>query len=331
MNTVKNYDAAVRSISKSVRPFLENMPETIKKETYEIRLRSMRPVTLCGAYGIKFINKNGAFSDYNDEVIISSAEDIKDTFNRICSYSIYSFQRFINSGYIPLEGGNRAGFCGTAVCEGKNITAVKDVTSINIRISKEVFGCADEILCRMGNISGSFIIAGPPASGKTTVIRDIARQISSGRNGKYIKTAVIDERREISGAIGGILTNDVGITTDVFDSYPKSEAIDIAVRTLTPEVIICDEISTEYEIDAVRNGINCGAKFIVTVHAGSEEELLFRKQIEELLLLYSFEKVFLLSGKDKGRIIREYNAGELLNEISFRRIGCSNNNVCGIL
>lgn len=321
MKCVQNYNTVIDYISKSIKPYFENITEQIKEKTYEIRLRSCRPASIFGAYGTLFITKNGA-SGYAEDAVIASPDDINNTFNRICAYSIHTFQRCINSGYIPMKNGNRAGVCGTAVCEKGTVTAVRDITSINIRIANEQIGCADEIIKRFDPLKESVIIAGPPSSGKTTIIRDIVRQIASGSNSRYIKTAVIDERREISGISGGIITNDIGITSDVLDSYPKSEAIDIAVRTLSPEVIVCDEISTEYEINAIKSAVNCGVKFIVTVHAGDENEIYSRKQIEELISTFSFKKLFLFSGvSDIGRIRKEYKDSEIINEINNRRFG----------
>ena len=324
MNGSENFRSAVNYISKNLKSILDKLPQEIIENTYEIRLRTQRPLSLTTKDGTVFVKKNSDISFRSDNAVLCTHEDVKDTFNRICSFSLHAFQKYINNGYIPMENGNRAGICGTAVCDRDAITSVKDVSSINIRISREVIGCADEFLLRTGIIGESFIIAGPPSSGKTTLIRDIVRQISSGWGGKYIRTALIDERREISGMIYGIPTNNIGITCDVLDSYPKCEAIDIAVRTLSPQVIVCDEVSTCSEIEAIKRGINCGAHFIVTVHAGSEEELYSRKQIEELLRTYSFSKIFLLgSGENTGKIVKVLEAGEIFNEITDRRYcGC---------
>ena len=326
MNEIKNFNSAVKYISNKYRDMFLSLDDEFKINTYEIRFRSDRPVSFIGAYGTKFLSADGNICKCPDNPLKFSYEDIKDTFNRICAYSVYAFQKCINRGYIPMENGNRAGVCGTAVCEKDNIISVKDITSINVRISKEIKGLADELLMSANPEQESFIIAGPPSSGKTTLIRDIARQISSGKNEKYIKTAIIDERREISGISNGIITNDVGFSSDVLDSYPKSDAIDIAVRTLSPEVIICDEVATDYEIAAIRNGVNCGVNFIVSVHVAGEEDIYIRKQIRELLMTYSFKKLFLLgTGENIGKIIKEYNSEEIINEIRHRYGNASDN------
>lgn len=326
MRNIQNFDSAIKNIVERIKNSLENLPEGIKASTYEIRLRVNRPVSLVGEYGTAFITADGKISidKINTSCIISSFTDIKDTFDRICSYSIHTFQRSINNGYIPMRGGSRAGICGTAVCENGKITNVKDISGINIRIAKQVLGCCKEILDIFDG--GSLILAGAPNSGKTTILRDLIRCLANGETGKFYKVSVIDERKEIASVIDGAPMNDIGYTSDILDSYPKNQAIDIAVRTLSPEIIACDEVMTDDEIRAIKSGVNCGSKFIVTVHADSEDEIFSRKQIEELLSTYSFRKLVLLDSRNMGKIKKVFDAGELNYEISLRRIGC--NNVC---
>ena len=324
MRNIQNFDSAIKNIVDRIRNNLEILPESIKASTYEIRLRANRPVCLVGEYGTAFSTEDGKISidNINKSCITASVSDVKDTFNRICSYSIHTFQRSINNGYVPMSGGCRAGICGTAVCENGKIINVKDISGINIRIAKQILGCCKEILDIFDG--ESLIIAGAPNSGKTTVLRDLIRCLANGETGKFYKVSVIDERKEIASVIDGIAMNDIGYTSDVLDAYPKNQAIDIAVRTLSPEIIACDEVMTDDEIRAIKSGVNCGSKFIVTVHADSEEEIISRKQIEELLGTYSFSKLILLDSRNIGKIKKVYEVGELNYEISLRRIGCNN-------
>lgn len=319
----ENFDSALSSVSPRLRKILSGLSYEIKNTTYEIRMRSERPLTLIGKYGTVFIFENSTCTGkYSKDCVKVSAEEIKDTFNRVCSYSIHTFQRSINNGYIPMQNGNRAGVCGTAVCDKDNVVNVKDITSLNLRISKQIIGSADDILPIFEESTGGVIIVGTPNSGKTTVLRDLIRQLSSGKSGKYYKVCAIDDRREISAVCDGIVTNDIGITCDILDSYPTAKAIDIAVRTLSPDIIACDEISTEEEVAAITKGVNCGVRFIVTMHAGNYEELLERKQLEELLETRSFAKVILLgTGESIGKIKAVYDSKELINEIYLHRVG----------
>lgn len=227
---------------------------------------------------------------------IFTHEDINECFLELCRNSVHSYAREISEGYITLPGGNRVGFCGTAVLRDGAISTLKDISSLNIRFAREVRGCAEE-LCRRAFPDGlcSLIICGKPLSGKTTMLRDMARIL-----GGTHCVALIDSRGELAGVSGGVPALDVGENTDVLNGYPKAEGIMCALRSLSPEMIVCDEIGSDAE--EVRQCMGCGVKLAVTVHAASIDELRSRPGIAELYPL--FDRAALLEG---GRItdIRE--------------------------
>ena len=323
----ESFDSAVNILSPLLKSKLMSLNCIIKSDTYEIRLRAGKPVLLFGKYGYMFLRKNGETSSRNvDDAYICNTEIITEAFNRLCCYSVYSHIESLVNGYITFQGGHRAGITGTAVLNNdEKITSLKDISSINIRIARQITGSADKIFESIGYENYSIIIAGPPSSGKTTVLRDYVRQISD----RMKKVCVIDERQEIAAMNAGFCQRDVGINTDVLDLFPKDKAVENAVRTMAPDIIAMDELCSDKEIDAISLAVNSGVRFIVTVHASDYSELLTRPQIHRLLKAYSFERLVLLCKDRPGQIEGIYDTKELLDEIIGRNIGLGKCVTCG--
>ena len=257
---------------------------------------------------------------------------ITDTFNRLCCYSVHSHLNSIVNGYITMQGGHRAGIVGTAVTNNMGeITSLRDISGINIRVSREIKGCSDDIVENLfSNQAVSCIIAGPPSSGKTTILRDLVRRLSTNVYGKSYKVCVVDERQEIACMNGGIAQNDIGINSDVLNCYPKRQAIITAIKTMSPDIIAVDEVAENSEIEAIKLGVNTGVKFIVTIHACDYDELIFRPQIETLLNTYSFDKLILLGADEAmGTVKAVYDTKELRDEIIRRRFTVDKSDLCG--
>ncbi|NLJ16905.1 MAG: stage III sporulation protein AA [Clostridiales bacterium] len=272
---------------------------SIKSSVQEIRLRVGKPISLQ--------IKDRTLSISERKV---TKKEIDDCFLRICRYSVHSFGNQIAQGFITLRGGHRVGICGTAVMGNEKVTGIKDVSSVNIRIAKENIGCADELMHRIfGQGLKSIIIAGEPISGKTTILRDLARQI-----GEKHKACIIDERSEIAAVYNGEPQLDIGIYTDVFNSFPKEIGIMTALRSMSPEIIICDEIGNS--VSPLVECMNMGVKIIVTAHCASFEELFNRKATRDLIASGAFEKAVLLGSKK--------NIGKILGIWNITRGGISN-------
>ncbi len=264
--------------------------------------------------GARFLYPSGTGKVFSPGAAVVTGEEMNEAFNRICGYSVHSHADSLNSGYITLRGGHRAGICGTAVTDGARVISVKDISCIDLRIARQVRGAANPVFSALFTHGvPSVLIAGGPSTGKTTVLRDLARQLSGGQRGLYLKTVICDERSEIAAVYRGTPSNDVGVNTDVLDAYPKKEAIMIALRSFSPQIIICDEVGTPQEVEAIRAGLNAGVSFIASVHASTSGDLISRPQIKELILTGAFEKVVLLS-HEHGKM-NFYDAKELENEI----------------
>lgn len=274
----------------SICSLLSSIPYAVRERITEIRIRKLKPLIVYVEAKPFFFNSFGDLINYcNDSCIIISEREFEYIIENACSNSFHSKINTLKQGYLVLNEGERAGVSSTAVFNEGELHSVKDITSINIRVSKEYKNCSNKILNEIYNDTfPSIIIAGPPSSGKTTLIRDIARKISSGYKGKYLKTTIIDEREEISSGY------DVGINTDIIKSFKKSDAIETAVRTLSPDVIVCDEIGNPRELDSIEFGFNSGVSFVVTVHAGNKSDACNRKIIKDLIKTNQFEYLILL-------------------------------------
>lgn len=272
----------------------------VSTDCSEIRLRAGRPLAVTIADRTAFVGISGELASRPGSAVTVTAEDIRRSFEAVCRYSIHSFQGRICQGFITVAGGHRAGICGTAVysADGR-IENIKNINCINFRIAHEIIGAADEITAKVMN-SGlkSILICGEPCSGKTTVLRDLCRQI-----GEYYPVSLIDERGEIAAESGGVINNRVGICTDVFSGFSKSDGILTAVRVMSPMMIICDEIGSKEDISALEAASVSGVKIAATVHCGSPGELLCTPQLKKLLSDRVFEYcVFLRKRKITGII-----------------------------
>ena len=229
-----------------------------------------------------------------------TAEDIANCFAELCRYSVHSYTSEIAEGYITLDGGHRVGICGTAVMRDNKIETMRDISSLNIRIARQVRGCAGELYSRIFDRPRSLLLAGKPMCGKTTLLRDLTRIL-----GERHKVTLIDSRNEISACVRGTPTLDIGQHTDVICGCPKSEGILLALRSMSPEIIICDEIGRDHE--AVEQCLFCGVKLIASAHAGSIAELRRRHGIAGLLPMFEYTAV----RGEKGCLTEIYRSEEL--------------------
>lgn len=242
----------------------------------------------------------------NNETIFSyviTREDVKVIIQKISNYSLYAFEEDIKQGYITIQGGHRVGLAGQCVIENNEIKTIRNITSLNIRVCREVIGCSNSLmnsLTEHNRVKNTLIIS-PPKCGKTTLLRDITRNISNGISQIGLKgkrTVVIDERSEIAACYNGIPQMNVGVRTDVYDNCIKSEGMMMAVRGLSPEVIICDEIGTYKDMEGLIMAYNSGVSIIATLHGRNIEELYKRPVFREIVENNIIDKVVVLNAKN---------------------------------
>lgn len=312
---LSDFNNIISYISPRIQMYLKKLSEPMIENIQEIRLRAERPVVIVTPTGSSFLTLSGKTSYiYSSNCVISTENEIFDTVNKMCGYSMHSHYEDILNGYITLPSGARVGLCGTAVYEKENVKSIKDINSINIRIPRTVQGVSEPIFNSVfkGSLK-NLLIVGPPSSGKTTMLRDLAYQLSSGRMGKYHKICVVDERKELFPSQQDIKT--LGPNTDVLLGFPKGKGISMAVRTMSPDVVICDEIGTVEEANEVLNGINCGTKFALSTHADDISELRNKKIFKEFFTLNAIEQViFLSSAENPCKIKKILSADEVFNE-----------------
>lgn len=257
-------------------------------ELQEIRLRVGQGLSVIINSKEYYINESGV----SDIPYVVSKTDINNTLQKMSNYSFYAIEEQLKNGFFTISGGHRIGVTGEVVVENNSIKTIKNINSMNVRVSHQIKGCADKIYKNIFNngVVKNLLIVSPPNSGKTTLLRDVVRLISD--NG--INTVVVDERSEIASAYEGIPQNDVGKRTDVYDNCPKHIGMQLALRSMSPKVIVVDEIGSKEDIESIEDIMSCGVKVFATIHARSIDELT-KKNIGKLLS--EFELIVLLDNK----------------------------------
>ncbi len=274
------------------RELLLGVPQEVKEQAFDIHLKVKQPVSICGKDGVFFLRPSGGVTRaFMEDLTCVSREEIQEIFTSICSHSVFSHEREIQQGYVLTADSGRVGVCGTAVLENGRIKSVRDVTSLVFRISREIPGCGDRLFLEGVELSRGLLIAGEPSSGKTTLLRDIAHSLSVGKFQPVRRVAVVDERGEIGGDF------DLGPCADILKGYPKAEAFDVALRMLSPEFIVCDELSAN-DLEAVRQSVFAGVPLIASVHTGKEEKAR-RPLYKSLLETGAFGTTAYLSGRSQ--------------------------------
>lgn len=252
----------------------------LAKELQEIRLRAGKEVLIYRNGEEYYLDAEGNLTRERCMAVRMEREELEKLLFYICRSSMYAYEEEMSRGYLTLSGGHRLGLAGEAIPEDNGrIRNLRHISAMNIRIAHEVKGAADSLLpyvYRNGRVENTLIVS-PPGCGKTTLLRDLIRQVSDGNRWAAGQTvAVVDERSEIAGTFNGMAQNDVGMRTDVLDGCPKTEGMLMMLRSMTPRVLAVDELGGEEEIAAVRRACCSGCSILATIHASSGEEARLR-------------------------------------------------------
>ncbi len=302
---MKEFLNAISLLPDEFKTALEAIPEKLASSVKEIRFRNGEPLTLNTKDEVFYLRKNGVPTvSFCSDLIITNEKALQEIVFHLSRRSLHTYQDMIAKGFIPLRGGSKAGVVGRAVMKNGSVYSVSSFNSVNIRVAREFYGCSKQLTEAIGDDCTSFLIIGAPLSGKTTLLRDLCRYYSGKNRLNPLKTAIIDERDEIASRSFGEGV-DVGIHTDVLTLYPKAVGTEIAVRTLSPDIVVLDEIGSDAEAKAMLSAVNTGVSFIATAHGSSFEEVLRRPNIKRLVNAGAFKKAVVLCGKEAPCTVKE--------------------------
>ena len=307
---MRDRDEFLRIFSLHIRRILERAAPDFDG-LQEIRLRAGRPLAIVERGREVFLTGDGARTREAGAAWRVTAQELRETMEFVGEYSLYAYEDELRQGYLTIRGGHRVGVAGKTVLDGDKVKSVRYISCVNVRLSHEVPGCADPVLPYLWGDEGLLhtLIISPPRCGKTTLLRDMVRQISDGSRARRGYTVgVVDERSEICGCFMGIPENDVGIRTDVMDACPKAEGMMMLVRSMAPEVIAVDEIGRYEDIDAIETVLYSGCRLIATVHGSSLSDIQAKPLFQRLAQEQVFERYVIL-----GDSFRSGHIGEILD------------------
>lgn len=278
---------------KNTPSIIEFLPKRLRKIMYflptdgleEIRLRLGLPIALSYSDRMCYITPSGELSASYTGCLVASKSDLIEGMELISESSVYALSDEIKNGYITVGGGNRVGICGSVVSSSGKITNINHISGLNFRVAKDIPGAAKNIMpyvFSQSRIRNTLIIS-PPQCGKTTLLRDVARSLSE--LGK--KVSIIDERNEISAMSDGEYGYNLGISCDVLSGASKAEGSLLMLRSMSPDVIVTDELGADEEGRVLSKIAASGVNIISTIHAADRSDLQKRAEIAAICPFFS--------------------------------------------
>lgn len=317
----RTYENVLNHICLELRKILKKIPTEAKVNIEEIRLRSGKPINVYLKGKDYFVAQDGILTEKAERSVLVNEKHISDTFQLISNYSVYAFQEEIKNGFITLRGGHRVGIGGKVLYGSKGIETIRNISSLNIRIAKEKIGVSNKVIryiLEYPNTIYNTLIISPPQCGKTTILRDLIRNLSDGLpyfKNKGFKVGVIDERSELAGMYNGVPQHNMGLRTDILDGCNKQDGTMMFLRAMSPEIIAMDEIGSTSDVESIHEILKAGVKVIATVHGDTLEDLFSKKSLSLLIKDRIFKRyIFLNNSKGVGTI------GDIIEGDSFTSI-----------
>ncbi|WP_270179233.1 stage III sporulation protein AA [Alkalihalobacillus sp. CinArs1] len=304
-------EEVLRVLPEGVKEIIKQYSKQERGGIEEIRLRINRPLEV-------IINGSPQFPRLNGREYYVSREDASQMTNKLSQYSLYALEEELKKGFVTIQGGHRVGLAGKVITSNGSVKAIRDIASFNVRIAKQKIGIATPLLSYLYSDGWmNTVILGPPNSGKTTLLRDLTRLMAEGDKGRRIassKVGIIDERSEIAGCVKGIPQHQLGKRVDILDACPKAEGMMMMIRSMSPDILIVDEIGGLKESEAIIEAVNAGIRLVVTVHGNTIEDLYRRPSIQELIRSGMFKRFVELSrtrGPGTVKSVKDHKGNEI--------------------
>lgn len=296
MNPETPFDQAAALLPHELRQLTMALPRAERIVAEELRLRVGQPVLVTLPEGEAALPRSPVLSEGHLRAVLEFATQA----------SAHTALERVRRGFVTVRGGHRLGLCGTAAVQDGKIHNLRRLSSINLRIAREIKGIGEQPLRWLRREGGlpSVLILAPPGAGKTTLLRDIIRGLSDGAAGPPLRVGVADERGELGALLDGAPQMELGAHTDVMDGCGKAEGLLMLLRGMNPQVLAMDEITAPEDIDALELAAGCGVALLATAHGKTVRDLERRPLYRKLLEGRIFQAALLIEREGGRRAFR---------------------------